>query len=114
MSNLKITGQFKAATKTKQITDKFSVQKFYIDFDVDKEYPGIAEFQINNNKIDISQLTKGDEITVHFNISGRKWKKEDRSGWVQNLTAWKIDMPTTDTVDMDLPADDEPGYDLPF
>ena len=92
---MKITGLFKASTEAKQITEKFMVQNFFLDLDTDKEYPTIGQFQINNGRLDISHLKSGDEVTVHFNISGRKWEKDGRSGFAQNLVCWKIETETT-------------------
>jgi len=89
--SVKIKGQFKVAAEYKQFTDSFGAQKFYMDIDMDSEYPSVAEFQVNNNKIDLSQFKAGQEMTVSFNISGRKVEKDDKSWFFQNLTAWKID-----------------------
>jgi phosphoribosyl-AMP cyclohydrolase len=88
---LEIKGSFKAASEYRQISEKFGLQEFFLDVDQDTEYPAIVMFQVNNKKIDLSQFQPGQEMTVHFNIYGRKWEKGDKSGFAQNLTAWKID-----------------------
>ena len=113
---MKITGLFKAAGKPRQVTDKFTVQKFYMDTEVDTDYPSIAEFQINNEKVDVSQLKPGDKITVHFNIYGKKWEKDGRSGFIQNLVAWKIeqDTPQVEAGPVDELERDAGQDDLPF
>ena len=114
---MKVTGLFKAAAAQRQITEKFAVQNFYLDIDVDSEYPSVGEFQINNGRVDISHLKPGDPVTVHFNISGRKWEKEGRSGFAQNLVCWKIETETKATPQQtatDEPAPIEGSGDLPF
>ena len=98
--SLEITGHLKAVSEYKQITEKFGVQKFYLDIDKNSQYPSVAEFQIVNKKIDINTIPVNTEITVSFNISGRKWEKDGRSGFAQSLNAWKV---TTSTIQASAP-----------
>ena len=113
--DLKIKGLFKAAKEYKQITEKFGVQNFYIDVDTDTEYPAVVEFQVNNNKIDLSQFAGGEEIEVNFNINGRKWEKDGRTGFAQNLTAWRITKTgESKPVEAKPETGDKNGDDLPF
>jgi len=89
MSELKISGKVLGVTPYKQITDNFGLEKIYLDTTDNPEYPNMAEFQVVNKKIKCD-FDKGVLVEVYFNIQGRKWEKDDRSGFAQNLTAWKI------------------------
>lgn len=89
--NLQLKCNFKAAAKPFEYAEGKTIHKFWVDVDTDTQYPSIAEFNFFNNKVDISQLKAGDEITVNFNISGRKWEKDGKSGFNQSLIVWKID-----------------------
>ena len=108
MSDLKIVGKFIAKSELKQITDKFAVENFWID--IDGKYPTQAQFQVNNQAVQCD-FPKGTEIEIHFNVQGRKWEKDDRSGFAQNLVAWKIldlsveanvPQPAQDVIDNDI------------
>lgn len=84
---LKITCKFIAKSEYKQITDNFGIQNFWVD--IDGKYPTQAQFQINNHSIEVD-FAKGTELEVSFNIQGRKWGKDDRSGFAQNLVVYRI------------------------
>ena len=106
---------FVAAGEYKQFTEKFGAQNFYVEIDKNSEYPGLGEFQVNNKKIDLAQFSKGDEIEICFNIKGRKWEKDGRKGFVQNLEAWKIETLTKSESPKPNEQPEEDGDDdLPF
>lgn len=87
---IKVKGLFKAKGQVKELK-KGSITKFYVDIDTDSEYPTIAEFQFWNDKVNIEHLKAGDDITILFNINGRKWtNKEGEKIFLQSLTAWRI------------------------
>jgi hypothetical protein len=121
---LEIKGKYIAASEYKQHTDNFGTQKFYLDIQGDSQYEAIAEFQVNNQKIDLTNFNKGQNMNVFFNISGRKWEKEDRKGFIQNLTVWKIVVDTPTAAAAPVKADplaesqrqlpDSQSDDLPF
>ena len=91
MSNLKIEGLFKGSGKPVEYGEGKKINKFYLDIDTDSQYPSIAEFQFFGDKINLSGINKGDKISVSFNISGRKWEKDGKSGFAQSLNAWKVE-----------------------
>lgn len=114
MSELRIKGEFLHVTKFKQITEKFGVEKLYLDITDNPEYPNIAEFQIINQKLK-TDFVKGVELEVYFNVQGRKWKKDDRSGFAQNLSAWKIlEAPIEQQTPPENYSNDNTSDDLPF
>ena len=87
---LELKAHFKAAGVEKQVGE-MSVTKFYVDIDKDSEYPSIAEFQFWGDRIDPSKFQPGDEVTVKFDIKGKKWTNpEGKEYFLQNLTAWSM------------------------
>jgi hypothetical protein len=89
--NFKIDAKFKAAAAPfEYATGKF-INRFWCDIDTETQYPSIAEFQYFNDKVNISDLKAGDDITVHFNIVGRRWEKNGKSGFTQNLSIFKVE-----------------------
>lgn len=112
--NLKLECSFKAAAKPEQFGEN-KLQKFYVDIDKESKYPQIAEFQIWNNKINISDLKEGDKIDVHFNINGRKYEKDGKSYFFQSLNCWKIEKLSEPAKEQENnKQEDEPIDDLPF
>jgi hypothetical protein len=94
---LEITGKYKAQMQPKGYgSEGKTITKFYIDIDTDTNYPSIAEFQFFNDKVNLAGFKPGDVVTVHFNISGKKteYAKDGvaKSGFFQNLIAWKIEV----------------------
>jgi len=109
MSELKIVGKFIAKSDYKQITEKFGLENFWVD--IDGKYPTQAQFQVNNKALAL-EFAKGAELEISFNVQGRKWEKDGRSGFAQNLVAWRVldltstnsePASTTEKVDDDLP-----------
>ena len=92
--SLTIKGSYIAAQQVAYTTGKGEIghiTKFWCDIDKDSPFPSMAEFQFFGDKLNVSNLKKGDEIEVSFNISGRKWEKDGRKGFIQSLNAWKIE-----------------------
>ena len=87
--NLELKCNFKAKGQAKDFGQN-KLQKFYVDIEKESKYPSVAEFQIWNDKINISDLKEGDLLNISFNISGRKWEKEGRTGFAQSLNVWKL------------------------
>jgi len=118
---IKVRGNFKAVGAKREWADGF-VHKMYVDLDKDGKYPTIGEFEVFNNKPDLSKLKAGDEIDVSFNIKGQKREWEDKktgkklSGFFQALTCWKIEAVEGAPATPNAPAasDDEDTDSLPF
>lgn len=106
--NIKITGLFKAAAKAVPTKNGKTIQKFYLDLDTDTEYPTVCEIQNYDNKVDLGGIKSGNPITVHVNLSGRKWRNsEGKEYFFQSLNAWKIE---TVEATPNIPAqDNEPA-----
>ena len=112
---------------TVEITDTFKKREFIVEQVTtikDKQFEDPIKFQVTGERCQIFDgINEGDEISVHFNLRGREWVKEDRSGYFVNLESWKIDTvndTVSDTVKEEPVAHDdlgkapEPSDDLPF
>jgi len=115
-------GTFKVTGVVRTWGEDGKSTKFYIDIDKGSDYPQIAEFETFGDKVDLTPYKAGDEIEVHFNIKGAKREWEDkktgekRSGFFQNLQAWKIEKvggttPEAPKHDAEVGSDSQ---DLPF
>ena len=117
-------GTFKVTGVVRTWGEDGKSTKFYIDIDKGSDYPQIAEFETFGDKVDLTPYKAGDEIEVHFNIKGAKREWEDkktgekRSGFFQNLQAWKIEkVGGTENTPSQAPVDNGsnmPEDDLPF
>jgi len=121
MSELKLTGKVIAIMKKQQVTDTFAKREFVIE--TDEQYPQMVKFELMQDKCDlIDKHRVGEEITVHFNVAGRKWSdKQGKDVYFVSVKAWRIEaekgatgggdaMPTSDAE----PPADTFADDLPF
>lgn len=115
--NLSVKGHYKATGKAHHFGDKGAyTTKFWIDIDKDDKYPSLAEFEVWKDKVDLTKLSEGDPVTVHFNINGRTYvkKSDGKNGFFQTLSAWKIEQDGSAPVTTPPPIDTPPDDDLPF
>jgi len=96
---LKATGKVIVVNELQHISDTFQKQSFVIEIvEENPEYSQVVMFEVHKEKADefFAQkgLKVGDEITVHFNLRGRKWNNpktgEDR--YFNTLVAWRFEL----------------------
>lgn len=122
MSELTLKGRIAAIFDKEQITDTFSKREFVVE--TDEQYPQSVKFELTQAKCDdIDNYKVGEELTVHFNIRGRKWtNKQNEDKYFVSLNAWRLEKDTAAPKAADAPfptADAEPpadsfADDLPF
>lgn len=93
---MELKGRILEIGEKREISEKFSVQSFRLDltrFDSNtgEEYPNFGEFQVINGKIDLSKFQEADRVTVHFNVNGRFYEKDNEKKFAQTLNCWKIE-----------------------
>ena len=91
---MQIIGKLIEVMETQQVSEKFSKREFIVEYATNPEYPEQIKFQLNNkNTALINQYSVGDEIEVHFNLTGKPWTNKDGvTTYFNNLVAWKIVM----------------------
>lgn len=89
---MKIDGTLKKIDNIVQLSDDFKKRDFVIQ-SVDGSRFELLCFELYNDHCkDIDEYSVGDEITVYFNLKGRKWKDPDgREKYFTTLRAWKIE-----------------------
>lgn len=117
----KITEKF----DTQTIKETFKKREFVLEFAENPQYPEFIKFElIQSNCEQIDSINVGDDVSVNFNLKGRKWT--DPNGQVKyfnSLQAWRVDKksnapdngdapppPDTEWMKEDFSKDD----DLPF
>ena len=124
-----VSGKLIEKYDTEQISEKFRKREFVIE-KVDQgqrmEFVDYIKFQCTQDRCAIiDNVNKGDTVTVHFNLRGRKWEKGGQVSYFTNLEAWRIekeggagdnsafiDRPSFD--ESDIPQASEADDDLPF
>jgi hypothetical protein len=87
-----VTGVLSVKNSTEQVTDKFRKREFVIN-DGDDKYPQEISFQLTQDSVALLDgYSVGDEVTVKFNIRGRKWTnpKTSEDRYFNTLEAWAI------------------------
>ena len=78
-----------------QRTETFKTREFVVEKSEDingKIITNYIKFQCVQDRTNIvDSVNTGDEIKVHFNISGSKWEKDGRTSYFNNLDAWRIE-----------------------
>lgn len=112
---LSFTGTVNVIENLQQVTEKFSKQIITVVEDADK-YPQEIPFEFVNDKADLlHKVSKGDKVTVFYNLRGSQWK--DR--FFVSLQAWKIEVESkasygSEPQQGELPTSDDIEEDVPF
>lgn len=90
--NLESTGRIEEIFETKKVTATFQKREFVVEMGDNPQYPEIVSFQFVQDKCDILDGYKvGDNVTVSFNLKGRKWvSPQNETKYFNTLQAWKI------------------------
>ena len=121
------TGKLVEKFDAVQVTEKFKKREFVVEKDEQAgsfSFNNVILFQLGNDKCAaIDPFEKGMEVKVSFNLRGRKWEKDGRSGYATNMEAWKVELVSTGNAPTasftpPIPAENDmatPGNDdLPF
>ena len=109
---------------TQTIKDSFKKREFVLEYAENPQYPEYVKFELIQSNCDqLDALNVGDEVTVNFNLKGRKWTDpQGEIKYFNSLQAWRIDKkasaasddapppPTQEWAKEDVSQDD----DLPF
>lgn len=88
-----IDGKLIEKSDTQDITDSFKKREFVVEYAENPQYPEFLKFElIQNNCQQLDPFQVGDEMSISFNLKGRKWN--DPKGGVKyfnSLQAWRIE-----------------------
>ena len=90
---MEITGKVEAIFDTQQVSDTFKKREFVLEYAENPQYPELIKFELIQDKVSLlNDVQVGQELTVAFNLRGRKWEKKDgTTAYFNTLLAWKID-----------------------
>jgi len=107
---MEIKAKVLEVSDTVQVTDSFQKREFVVEYAENPTYPEYLKFEVIQDRCQIlNGLNPGEEITIYFNLKGRKWT--DKSGEVRyfnSLQAWKIDKSVEQDINQDIPYPEHP------
>ena len=94
--SLTIEGNLFEIFDAEQVTASFKKREFVLETDTSSNYPQYPKFQlVQDNCSILDAYTKGETVTVHFDLRGRPYKKPDGTTlYFTNLQVWRIEKAT--------------------
>ena len=90
MADLQIEGKIIEIFEKQQVSASFAKREFVVE--TEDQYPQMVKFELVQNKCDdIDAHNKGDQVSVHFNVRGRKWtNKQGEDVYFVSLNAYVL------------------------
>lgn len=117
-----LSGKLIEKFNTVQITDSFKKREFVVETaetNAGREFIEQIKFQLTQDKCDlVDNYNLNDTLKISFSIRGRRWEKDGKVNYFNNLEAWRIE--PGDKVHEDAPPPEEfnepfeDGDDVPF
>lgn len=96
---MEVKGKIVEIFQTQQVTDTFKKREFVLEFAENPQYPEFVKFEMIQDKCGLLDgYQVGNEVTISFNLKGRKWN--DPKGGVKyfnTLQAWRLQNASTQT-----------------
>ena len=75
-----------------QVSNTFKKREFVVEYAENPQYPEFLKFELIQDKCDnLDDFSIGQDVEVHFNLKGRKWKNpKGEIIYFNTLQAWKI------------------------
>jgi len=88
-----ITGNIVEIFETQQITDSFKKREFVVEYSENPSYPEFIKFEIIQDRCALLDDYKpGDNVSVSFNLKGRKWTDpQGQTKYFNSLQAWRLE-----------------------
>ncbi|WP_342265017.1 DUF3127 domain-containing protein [Cardinium endosymbiont of Philonthus spinipes] len=108
-----ITGRLFEISPPQQVSESFKKRNFVVEYVENPQYPEYISFELIQDKCDLLDgFMEKEEITVHFNLRGRKWTNpEGVVKYFNSLQAWRLEKANKSTEPS--PSNDVED-DLPF
>lgn len=78
---------------TQQVSDTFKKREFVVEYAENPQYPEFIKFEtIQANCDQLDAFNVGDQVSVQFNLKGRKWTDpQGNVKYFNSLQAWRIE-----------------------
>lgn len=100
MKIMTVEGKVLEKHDTQTIKETFKKREFVLEYAENPQYPEFLKFELIQSNCDqLDPIEVGDEVSVNFNLKGRKWT--DPKGEVKyfnSLQAWRVDKKSENSV----------------
>jgi len=97
--NYEIEGILIVKEDTVQVSEKFKKREFVLEVSEESNgqtYTETIKFQSVQAKCEaLDSVNIGEKLKVTFNLKGRKWEKNGKTNYFNNLDAWKFERNVT-------------------
>ena len=100
-----ISGKVVLIEPTHQISDNFQKRNIVIEYATNPEYPEVISLEFVQDRTELlDNYEVGQEVTVWFDVTGRKWEAPDgTTKYFNTLKGWRIQL-TEDAGKPEAPA----------
>lgn len=90
---MNIAGKIIEIYDIQQISDSFKKREFVVEYTENPSYPEFIKFELIQDRCALlDAYNTGDEVTVNFNLKGRKWTDpQGQTKYFNSLQAWRIE-----------------------
>ena len=89
---MELKGKVTAVAPIQKVSDSFQKREFVVEYAENPEYPEFIKLEFIQDKCSLlDNVSVGQEVTVQFNLKGRKWEKDGKVSYFNTLQAWKIE-----------------------
>ena len=93
MSNYEIEGKLIVKEEITQVSDSFKKREFVLEVINERyeKFNDFLKFQLTQDKCSfLDKYSIGQTVKASFNIKGRKFEKEGKTGYFTTLECWKL------------------------
>ena len=89
---MEIQGKLLEISDTVQIKETFRKRDFVVEYADNPQYPEYVKFECIQDKCDmLDNYAVGQDVTVSFNLKGRKWvDPQGETKYFNSLQAWRM------------------------
>lgn len=94
--SFELTGKIEDVGPVEQITEKFKKRELVLVVVDNPTYPEYVKLEAHQDKVNLfDNVYPGDDVTVSFNIKGKKWVNQKGETQIFNsLVAWRVNKNT--------------------
>ena len=96
---MNITGKIVEIYDIQEISNSFKKREFVVEYADNPSFPEFIKFELIQDRcVLLDAYNTGDEVTVNFNLKGRKWPDpQGQTKYFNSLQAWRIEELASDS-----------------
>ena len=112
---MEVQGKLLEISDTVQIKETFRKREFVLEYSDNPQYPEYVKFECIQDRCDqLDNFSVGQDVTVSFNLKGRKWvDPQGTTKYFNSLQAWRIQPSSGNTTAAPAPENTATGTNPP-